>query len=342
MSSSLLTSRWRSELRPEHRRLAEIVEMIHTASLVHDDVLDETALRRGVCPVPLSLGNSLWRSRAPPQPNRPAWRRSLEQPNLAGQAGGGARSRAPSRPAATRLRDVRLSRLPRAGKSTVHTVFGVKVAVLVGDYLFAQSSSFLANLDNLEVIKLISQVIADFANGEISQLQALFDVDITLEDYLEKSFFKTASLISASCRGEAVFSGADEGLKQDMGDYGRHLGLAFQVVDDILDFTQSTEQLGKPQGQDLASGNLTAPAILALASPQGGPRLRQLIESEFMEPGALEEALALVRSTGGLAGAMALARAEGDAALLALHRLPPGEARRSLEAMVAYVLERRL
>ena len=217
---------------------------------------------------------------------------------------------------AVRLRRCRLSpHCPRltlvcllpfvSGTSTVHTVYGTRVAVLVGDYLFAQSSWFLANLDNLEVIKLISQVIADFANGEISQLQALFDVDITLEDYLEKSFFKTASLISASCRGEAVFSGADEGLKQDMGDYGRHLGLAFQVVDDILDFTQSTEQLGKPQGQDLASGNLTAPAILALASPQGGPRLRQLIESEFMEPGALEEALALVRSTGGLAGAMA-------------------------------------
>jgi all-trans-nonaprenyl-diphosphate synthase len=113
-------------------------------------------------------------------------------------------------------------------------------------------------------------------------------------------------------------------------------------VDDILDFTAKTETLGKMAGQDLSSGNLTAPVILGLASPHGGARLRELIESEFVEPGALEEALALVSSSGGMREATLLARKEGDAALAALHRLPPGEARRSLEAMVAYVLERRL
>jgi len=222
----------------------------------------------------------------------------------------------------------------------VHTVYGTRTAVLVGDFLFAQSSWFLANLDNLEVIKLISQVIADFANGEISQAGALFNTDMTLDAYLDKSYYKTASLIAASCRSEAVFSGSDEALKQDMFEYGRHLGLAFQVVDDILDFTQSTAQLGKPQGQDLASGNLTAPAILAMQSALGGSRLRELIESEFQGQGALEEALALVVSSGGLAGARQLAEEEGQAARQALHRLPPGEARRSLESMVDYVLER--
>jgi all-trans-nonaprenyl-diphosphate synthase len=222
----------------------------------------------------------------------------------------------------------------------VHTVYGTRVAVLVGDYLFAQSSWFLANLDNLEVIKLISQVIADFANGEISQAGSLFNCDTTLEAYLDKSFYKTASLIAAACRSEAVFSGCSEEMKHDMFEYGRHLGLAFQIVDDILDFTQSTEQLGKPQGQDLASGNLTAPAILALASPHGGARLRELVETEFQEEGALAEALALVTSCDGLEAARALARAEGDAARAALHRLPHGEARRSLESMVDYVLQR--
>ncbi len=222
----------------------------------------------------------------------------------------------------------------------MHTVYGTRVAVLVGDYLFAQSSWFLANLDNLEVIKLISQVIADFANGEISQAGSLFNCDTTLEAYLDKSFYKTASLIAAACRSEAVFSGCSEEMKHDMFEYGRHLGLAFQIVDDILDFTQSTEQLGKPQGQDLASGNLTAPAILALASPHGGARLRELLETEFQEEGSLEEALALVQSCDGLEGARALARAEGDAARAALHRLPHGEARRSLESMVDYVLQR--
>jgi all-trans-nonaprenyl-diphosphate synthase len=110
-------------------------------------------------------------------------------------------------------------------------------------------------------------------------------------------------------------------------------------VDDILDFTQSTEQLGKPQGQDLASGNLTAPAILALAAP-GGSRLRELVESEFQETGALEEALGLVESLNGLDAARSLARAEGNAALASLQRLPHGEARTSLESMVEYVLQR--
>jgi all-trans-nonaprenyl-diphosphate synthase len=152
----------------------------------------------------------------------------------------------------------------QTGKDTVNSLYGTRVAVLVGDYLFAQSSWYLANLDNLEVIKLISQVIADFANGEISQAASLFDTEVTLEQYLDKSFYKTASLIAASCRSSAVFSGVSTEVKEAMYAYGKHLGLAFQVVDDILDFTQTAEQLGKPQGQDLASGNLTAPAIFAL------------------------------------------------------------------------------
>lgn len=121
------------------------------------------------------------------------------------------------------------------------------MAVLAGDYLFAQSSWALANLENIEVIKLISQVIADFADGEISQATSLFNTEVTLQEYLDKSFYKTASLIAASCRSAAVLSDVDEDVKQAMYAYGKHLGLAFQVVDDILDFTQSTEQLGKPQ-----------------------------------------------------------------------------------------------
>merc|ERR1712127_1172818 len=121
-----------SEMNAKHRKLAEITEMIHTASLVHDDVLDECDLRRGA--------------------------------------------------------------------ATVNQKYGTRLAVLAGDFLFAQSSWFLANLDNLEVIKLISQVIADFANGEISQAANLFDCDVTLEQYMDKSFYKAASLIAASCR----------------------------------------------------------------------------------------------------------------------------------------------
>lgn len=258
-----------SEITEEQRRLAEITEMIHTASLVHDDVLDECSIRRGA--------------------------------------------------------------------DTVNSLYGTRVAVLAGDFLFAQSSWFLANLDNLEVIKLISQVIADFANGEISQAASLFDTDITMEEYMDKSFYKTASLIAASCKSAAVFSGCDVDMKNAMFEYGRHMGLAFQVVDDILDFTQTEEQLGKPQGQDLASGNLTAPVLYALESSE---ELREIIDSEFQEDGSLERALAIVGETGGIDASFRLARQEADLALASLECLPDCPSKHSLQLMVSYVLDR--
>lgn len=260
-----------SDINEKQRRLAEITEMIHVASLVHDDVLDECNVRRGA--------------------------------------------------------------------ATVNSLFGTRVAVLVGDFLFAQSSWGLAQLENIEVIKLISQVIADFADGEISQAQSLFNCSVTLDNYLAKSFYKTASLIAASCRSAAVFSEVPESVRQAMFDYGKHLGLAFQVVDDILDFTQSAEVLGKPQGQDLASGNLTAPAIFALESDVGG-ELQRLIETEFEEEGALGRAVQLVTDLGGVAAARRLAREEADRALVALECLPESESKRSMAAMVDWVLER--
>lgn len=229
----------------------------------------------------------------------------------------------------------------RRGAATVHSTYGTRVAVLVGDFLFAQSSWLLARLDNLDVIKLISQVIADFANGEIAQAAALFDTDrASLPAYLDKSFYKTATLIAASCRGASVFSGCSADVQDAMFEYGRRLGLAFQIVDDVLDFTAPESVLGKPRGQDLAAGNLTAPAVYALASPRVGDELRALIEAEFPDDGDLDRALALVAESGGLDDARRLARAEADAARAALACLPECEAKASLEMMVEYVLDR--
>ncbi|KAL4619899.1 solanesyl diphosphate synthase 1, chloroplastic-like isoform X1 [Castanea sativa] len=257
------------ELTMEHRRLAEIIEMIHTASLIHDDVLDDSNMRRG--------------------------------------------------------------------QETVHQMYGTRVAVLAGDFMFAQSSWYLANLENLEVIKLISQVIKDFASGEIKQASSLFDCDLKLEEYLLKSYYKTASLIAASTKGAAVFSGVDSTITQKMYEYGKNLGLAFQVVDDILDFTQSAEQLGKPAGSDLVNGNLTAPVIFALEKE---PKLRDIIESEFSEPGSLNEAIELVKSCGGIERAQELAKEKADLAIQNLQCLPESAFRLALEDMVLYNLER--
>ncbi|KAH7439565.1 hypothetical protein KP509_04G067100 [Ceratopteris richardii] len=258
------------DINPQHRRLAEIIEMIHTASLIHDDVLDESDVRRG--------------------------------------------------------------------KETIHQLFGTRIAVLAGDYLFAQSSWYLASLENMEVIKLISQVIKDLANGEIKQASSLFDCDMTLQAYLDKSFYKTASLIAASTRAAAIFSGVSSEVCQRMFSYGMNLGLAFQIVDDILDFTQSTEQLGKPAGSDLAKGNLTAPVLFALEDDQ---ELRRIIDTEFMEEGSLEMAVKLVQKGKGIERAWALAKQKGNEAKSCLECLLPGSLRSSLEGMVDYVLERR-
>lgn len=257
------------ELTKEHRRLAEIIEMIHTASLIHDDVLDESDMRRG--------------------------------------------------------------------KETVHQMFGTRVAVLAGDFMFAQSSWYLANLENLQVIKLISQVIKDFASGEIKQASSLFDCDVKLDEYLIKSYYKTASLIAASTKGAAIFSGVDNNVAEKMYDYGKNLGLSFQIVDDILDFTQSAEQLGKPAGTDLAKGNLTAPVIFALEKE---PKLRDIIESEFSETGSLDEAIELVKSCGGIEQAQELAKEKAHLAIQNLECLPRTAFRLALQDMVMFNLER--
>ena len=257
------------EITLRHRRLAEITEMIHTASLVHDDVVDEADVRRGV--------------------------------------------------------------------PTVHSSFGNRIAVLAGDFLFAQSSWYLANLDNLEVVKLLSRVIMDLAEGEIQQGLNRFDANLTIEEYLQKSYYKTASLIANSSKAAALLSEAPLSLADNMYHYGRHLGLAFQIIDDILDFTGSTEALGKPAGSDLKSGNLTAPVLYALEEK---PYLEVLIEREFAQPGDLEQALTLVKDSQGIERSRELATHHAQAAVEQLEILAPSDSRQVLLKLTDYVLSR--
>ncbi len=257
------------DITPRHRRLAEITEMIHTASLVHDDVVDESEMRRGV--------------------------------------------------------------------PTVHNLFGNRVAILAGDFLFAQSSWYLANLDNLEVVKLLSEVIMNFAEGEIQQGVSRFDTSITIEAYLEKSYYKTASLIANSSKAAGLLSEVSQETAEHLYGYGRHWGLAFQIVDDILDFTGSTDTLGKPVGSDLKSGNLTAPVLFALEEK---PYLEALIEREFAQEGDLEQAIALIQNSDGLARSRELASHHATLAVDHLADLPPSESRQALMDMADYVLSR--
>ena len=252
-----------------HRRLAEITEMIHTASLVHDDVVDEADTRRGV--------------------------------------------------------------------ATVHSRFNSRVAVLAGDFLFAQASWHLANLDNLEVVKLLSRVIMDLAEGEVRQGLFRYDTGQSLETYLEKSYCKTASLMANSARAAGVLSGLPESQLDLLYQFGRQLGLAFQVVDDILDFTGDDAQLGKPAASDLASGTLTAPVLYAMEQQ---PLLAVLIEREFSELEDLPQALALVRQSDGIQRSRQLAEGFASKAGECLDFLPPSESRKALLALPDFVLSR--
>lgn len=252
-----------------HRRLAEITEMIHTAALVHDDVIDTAEVRRGI--------------------------------------------------------------------ATVNGHFGNRVAVLAGDFLFAQSSLYLARLGSLEVVELLSIVIADFAEGEILQNLGQFDAELTFDTYIDKSFYKTASLMAGSSRAAAVLSGSSAEVCNGLYDYGKHLGIAFQVVDDLLDFTGSTESLGKPAGSDLQQGNLTAPVLYALEEI---PYLAEFIDRQFTTEGDLEKALQLVRTTRGIERSHELARTHARQAVQSLDVLPPSPARQALINLADYVLER--
>ena len=258
-----------ADITPKHRRLAEITEMIHTASLVHDDVVDEAETRRGV--------------------------------------------------------------------PTVHSSFGNRIAVLAGDFLFAQSSWYLANLDNLTVVKLLSQVIMDLAEGEIQQGLNRFDTTLTIDQYLEKSYYKTASLIANSAKAAGVLSNVSPAMEDHLYQYGRHLGLAFQIVDDILDFTASADALGKPACSDLKSGNLTAPALYALEEQ---PYLATLVDRELAEDGDLEKAIAIVESSEGISRAKALARSHADSAIAHLADLPQSDCRQTLIKIAEYTLSR--
>ena len=257
------------DITPRHRRLAEITEMIHTASLVHDDVVDEAEIRRNV--------------------------------------------------------------------PTVNSLFDNRIAVLAGDFLFAQSSWYLANLDNLEVVKLLSEVIRNFAEGEIQQGINRFDTSLSIEAYLEKSYCKTASLIANSAKAAGLLSDVSAEVAEHLSAYGRHFGLAFQIVDDILDFTTSTEVLGKPAGSDLVSGNLTAPVLYALEEK---PYLEGLIEREFSQDGDLEQALALVQESRGIERARELASQNARMAGQHLSCLKPSESSQALLELTDYVLSR--
>lgn len=265
------------DILPSQRRLAEITELIHTASLLHDDVIDHSVARRGSPSANLEFGN--------------------------------------------------------------------KMAVLAGDFLLGRASVALARLRNAEVIELLATVIANLVEGEFMQLKNTARdernpkwSEDTVTYYLQKTYLKTASLISKSCRAAAILGGADAQTVEASYAYGKNLGLAFQLVDDMLDYTRSEKELGKPAGADLELGLATAPLLFAWKT---NPELGSLVGRKFEKEGDVQRARELVLQSDGIEQTRALAEDYAEQAIASLNSFPDSEAKDGLIEMAMKTIKRR-
>mmetsp|Transcript_14723 Transcript_14723/g.37390 ORF Transcript_14723/g.37390 Transcript_14723/m.37390 type:complete len:461 (-) Transcript_14723:286-1668(-) len=272
-----------TELRRRQQRIAEVAEMIHVASLLHDDVIDAAATRRGLKSLNDAMGN--------------------------------------------------------------------KLAILAGDYLLARASVTLASLNEIEPVALMSQVIEHLVSGEIIQLRSTrgssgggFDLDKAKKEYDLKTFYKTASLPANGARSIAVLAGCEPRVCDLAQAYGRHLGMAFQITDDVLDFTSTASTLGKPALNDLKSGLTTAPVLYAAHE---FPELLPMILRSYKSPGDVEQAVHYVNNSQGIQKSLAAAAREADLAAAAIDALPPAETehaavcRNALKTLAQLVLTRK-
>jgi solanesyl diphosphate synthase len=261
----------RPDLPQAQRRLAEISELIHTASLFHDDVIDEAETRRG--------------------------------------------------------------------KPSVHQIFGNKTAILAGDYLLARASISLARLRQVDVVECMSTIIEHLVRGEVMQLKGSSSSESRLEYYLRKNYFKTASLMANSCRSAALLGGYQEDIVDCSYLYGKHIGMAFQLVDDVLDFAGSESTMGKPALADLNAGLATAPILFAIDS-QNNDILSTMVSRKFREVGDVEKAVDIVFASNGIQKTKELAQVHAELAMDAVLQLKPSIYRDALVHLAYKVVDR--
>lgn len=247
---------------PERFELAATVEFIHTATLLHDDVVDESALRRG--------------------------------------------------------------------RQTANSLFGNAASVLVGDFVYSRAFQMMVSVDRMRVLEVLADATNVIAEGEVLQLMNMHDADISVPEYLRVIRFKTAKLFEASARLGAVLAEAGTAVEEACAAYGRSLGTAFQLVDDLLDYEGTTAQLGKNVGDDLREGKPTLPLLLAME--KGSPEERAIIRHaiEHGEIARLADIVEIVRRTGAISATRDAARREAEHAASQLSQLPPSEYREAL------------
>jgi geranylgeranyl pyrophosphate synthase len=228
----------------------------------------------------------------------------------------------------------------RRGQPTIYKIWGEEPAVLLGDYLFAKAGEFVSDTQSPRVIKLFSQTLATISSGELNQLMDAFQLEQSREQYLQRISGKTASLFSLATESGAILSQAAEPAIEALKAYGHNLGIAFQIVDDILDFTGKEEYLGKPIGADLAQGTLTLPAMLLLERhPRDNP-VKRLFEGGDRQEN-IEKAIEQIRDSSIVDGCYAVAGEYCARACQDLADLPENARRQALTDLTEYVLSRK-
>ena len=227
----------------------------------------------------------------------------------------------------------------RRGAKSINAVFGNKLAILGGDFLLARASLALSRLRNPDVIELMSMIIEHLVKGEVMQMKPTSAGDLfsNVDYYMTKSFYKTASLMANSCRSVAVLQGYDEEVQDIAFEYGKHAGLAFQLVDDLLDFVGTSQSLGKPSHNDLDCGIVTLPVLYAA---EEFPELNDMIARQFKEVGDVEKAIGLVERSNSIERARQMAISCAENAVAAVYRLPPSPAQSGLISLVERILNR--
>ncbi|MEW6098183.1 MAG: octaprenyl diphosphate synthase [Pseudomonadota bacterium] len=246
----------------EQHELAAVVEFIHTATLLHDDVVDESDLRRG--------------------------------------------------------------------RQTANALFGNAASVLVGDFLYSRAFQMMVSVDRMRVLQVLADATNTIAEGEVLQLMNMHDPDIDIPAYLKVIRYKTAKLFEASAQLGAVLAGAPSEVEERCAEYGRSLGTAFQLIDDLLDYEGNTAELGKNVGDDLREGKPTMPLLVAMQRGDDDERrfVREAIEQGSVE--RLPQIIEIVRKTGALEATREAARVEADRARRALEVLPLSPYREAL------------
>jgi octaprenyl-diphosphate synthase len=253
-----------------HVEAAAFIEFIHTATLLHDDVVDGSSLRRG--------------------------------------------------------------------RHTANEVFGNQASVLVGDFVYSRAFQMMAALNSQPVIEIMAQATNVIAEGEVLQLMNAHDPETTEERYLEVIYRKTAKLFEAGAEVAAVLSGNEAPARRALASYGRHLGTAYQLVDDVLDYRSNPQERGKNLGDDLAEGKPTLPLIYALKNGSDGQRaaIREAIKQGGVVH--LEPVVAAIEATGGLEYSERLAREEADQALASLSALADSSYKSGLAALARFAV----